>query len=393
MKSDRLTRRSLVGSAVAGGAALALDSGAAAQLGQGTGEAAVASVHARNKQLVWQFMMGTAKGDERRVLERHCHADCRFEIFHPFNTIDGLDAVADKFFATLRSSFPDYEQRMAFVIGGEYEGREMVSTWGHLIGTFDAAWLGIPPTNAPVSLRFGFTAIMREGKIAKAYILLDIVDVMRQAGYYPFRQMPGSAELWPFGPVDTGATALTHDPILGAESLRIIREMQSGLLKPDEIKALNGEYGRHSPHWHEHMNWYGPAGIGSMRGRRSYRNFHGSLFLQAFPDRGGFARVPGGPQDAPGHYVRLGDGRYAVTGGYPSLHGTHTGPEWLGLPPTGRELTMRVADWYRLDADNKIYDNWVMMDIPHIVAQMGMDLFHDLQFFVDRAKPRTRLVN
>jgi hypothetical protein len=52
---------------------------------------------------------------------------------------------------------------------------------------------------------------------------------------------------------------------------------------------------------------------------------------------------------------------------------------------------MRVADWYRLDAENKIVDNWVMMDIPHIVSQMGMDLFHDLEFRVDPSKYRTRL--
>lgn len=51
-----------------------------------------------------------------------------------------------------------------------------------------------------------------------------------------------------------------------------------------------------------------------------------------------------------------------------------------------------MTDWYRLDADGKIYDNWVPIDIPHIVHQMGMDLFHDRKFFVDRAKMDTRLV-
>ena len=346
------------------------------------------SVHAHNKRLLADFLAGMGSGDIRGGLDRHCHADCRFEIFHPFNTIDGLDAAAEKFFGPLRVSFPNLEYRQAFYLGGDYEGREMVSTWGHVHGTFDAPWLGIPATNGLAFLNFGLNAIVRDGKMSKVYILLDIVDVMRQAGHYPFRDSPGTMERWPFPPADTGATALSHDPKLGAESLRIIREMQMGLLKPDEIKA---NVSRHSPHWHEHMNWYGPAGIGSMRGRRSYGNFHGSLFLQAFPDRGGFPREEGGPQDAPGHYIRLGDGRYAVTAGYPSLRGTHTGPEWLGLPPTGRKIELRVADWYRLDNDGKIYDNWVMMDIPHIVHQMGMDLFHDLEHFVDRAKPRKRL--
>lgn len=350
------------------------------------------SVHSANKQLVAQFLARLAEGSERHVLDEFCHEDCRFDIFHPFNTFLGLDGVADKFWLPLRASFPDYEHRTAFVIGGEYEGRAIVSTWGHVMGTFDMSWIGIPATHGITFLRFGFNAIVREGKIAKAYILLDVIDVMRQAGYYPLRKMPGSSEAWPFPPCDTGATASSHDPVRGSETLRIVREMQTGLLTPEEIKALAGKQGRHSPHWHPNMNWCGPAGIGSMRGQRGFRDFHGALFLQAFPDRTGWIREEGGPEDAPGHYLRLGDGLYAVTGGYPSLHGTHLGPEWLGLPPTGRKIDLRVADWYRLDSDGKICDNWVMIDIPHVIHQMGMDLFHDLQFFVDPSKQRERLV-
>ena len=52
---------------------------------------------------------------------------------------------------------------------------------------------------------------------------------------------------------------------------------------------------------------------------------------------------------------------------------------------------MRVADWYRLDDDDKIIDNWVMMDVPHILQQMGLDLFHDLKFRVDRSLLRRPL--
>ena len=168
--------------------------------------------------------------------------------------------------------------------------------------------------------------------------------------------------------------------------------MQTALLTPAQYKAIGDGFNPLHHHWHEDFNWYGPAGVGSMRGVRSYRNAHASLFIQAFPDRSGFKRVEGGPEDAPGHYIRLGDGRFAVTTGYPSLRGTHTGSEWLGMPPTGRKIDLRVADWYRLDEDGKIYDNWVMMDIPYALHQMGLDVFHDLQFFMDRAKPRRRLI-
>jgi predicted ester cyclase len=348
-------------------------------------------LHAANKQLVARFLREMASGDAREVLAAHCQPDCRWELYHPLNGMSGLDEVAAKFWLPLRTAFPDYEQRIACGIAGDYEGRTQVSTLGYLMGNFHEPWLGIPPHGVLAFMRFGFNAIVRDGRIAKAYVQFDTIDVMRQAGFYPFREMPGSPEAWPFPPCDTGASLKLHDGVRGAKSLRIIREMQQGLLKPSEIKELAPKGGRHSPHWHVNMNWYGAAGIGSMRGRANYRNHHGSLFLQAFPDRQGFARDGGVPEDAPGHYVRLGDGQYAVTGGWPSLHATHLGPEWLGLPPTGRRVEMRVADWYRLDDDDKIIDNWVMFDMAHILSQMGYDLFHDLQFRVKRAKDRVPL--
>lgn len=347
--------------------------------------------HAANKHLLARFLAELAEAPEDaipRVLATHCTLDCRFEIFHPFNTLDGLDAAASSFWAPLRHAFPDYEQRLAFVLGGEYEGRAQASSWGHLLGTFDRPWLGIPPTHGLGVLRFGCNAVIRAGRIAKAYILLDIVDVMRQAGFYPFRAMPGSAVDWAFPPCDTGATANGFDPHIGARTLTVVREMQQGLPHPDEIAGLARAPSRHSHHWHRDMNWYGPAGIGSMRGERGFRDYHGALFLQAFPDRSGVAREPGGSEDAPGHYIQLGDGRYAVTGGWPSLVATHLGPEWLGLPPTGRRVEMRVADWYRLDERERIVDNWVMIDVPHIVHQMGLDIFHDLGFTVHRNRAR-----
>ncbi len=345
--------------------------------------------HARNKRLLAEFLADIAVAtDPRTALARHCDPACVWEIFHPFNTCLGNAAAAEVFWQPLRAAFPDYEQRVACLLGGVYEGREQVSSLGHMIGTFDASWLGIPPTRGLVFLRFGINAVVRDGRIVKAYVLLDIVDVMRQAGVYPFRRMPGSPEAWPFPPLDTGATALERAGEAGARTMDIVREMQLGLPRPSEIATLSTAPSRHSHRWHPNMNWYGPAGIGSMRGQRGFRDFHGSLFLQAFPDRSGVPRAPGGAEDAPGHYVQLGDGHYAVTGGWPSLIATHLGPEWLGLPPTGRRVEMRVADWYRVDDAGLIIDNWVMMDIPHIVDQMGLDLFHDLRFIADPARER-----
>ena len=74
-----------------------------------------------------------------------------------------------------------------------------------------------------------------------------------------------------------------------------------------------------------------------------------------------------------GHYVQIGDGRFAGTGGWPSVVATHDGPGWLGLSPTGAEVKMRVMDFYAVD-EGKIRENWVPIDVAHILMQMGRDV-------------------
>lgn len=345
--------------------------------------------HGANKAFVARFLDDLAAApDPAAILARDCHADAVWEVFHPFKTLRGVDAAAASFWGPFKASFPDYEARLQLVLGGKYEGRDWVSAWGHLQGNFARSWLGIPATQQLTYVCFGLQALIVDGRIAKAYVLLDIIDVMRQAGWYPLRRMPGSPEVWPGPPASAGGGIDVADAVKGADTLRIVREMQTGLGQGEELHDLAKARGRHSRHWHDNMNWYGPAGIGSSRGQRAWLDYHGALFIQAFPDRAGIVRDHAGPEDAPGHFVRLGDGRFAVTSGWPSLYGTHTGGQWLGLPPTGRRVEMRVADWYRIDASDKIIDNWVMIDIPHILDQLGLDIFDDLTYLADPTRPR-----
>ncbi|MEM6307735.1 MAG: ester cyclase, partial [Pseudomonadota bacterium] len=133
----------------------------------------------------------------------------------------------------------------------------------------------------------------------------------------------------------------------------------------------------HADYWTDQFMWYGPAGIGTSRGLSGFRAHHQIPFLQAFPDRRGAS-----------HYIRIGDGPIAVTGGWPSVTATHTG-EWLGMAPTGRKIDMRVMDFYRLDASGRIAENWVPMDVIYIALQMGVDLFARLRHIT--GQPRLTL--
>ena len=88
---------------------------------------------------------------------------------------------------------------------------------------------------------------------------------------------------------------------------------------------------------------------------------HREPFLIAFPDRIGG-----------NHYCRIGDGDYAAVGGWPSMTMTHKG-DYLGVPATGKALTLRVMDFYRC-AGGRIMENWVLLDYLDLFQQMGVDL-------------------
>ena len=50
--------------------------------------------------------------------------------------------------------------------------------------------------------------------------------------------------------------------------------------------------------------------------------------------------------------------------------GTHTG-SWLGILPTGRQITIRMAVTYRLAA-GMIAEDWVLVDFLGVLQQLGL---------------------
>ena len=51
----------------------------------------------------------------------------------------------------------------------------------------------------------------------------------------------------------------------------------------------------------------------------------------------------------------------------------HSG-EFMGIAATGKQVEIRYMDFWKV-VDGKITDNWVMVDFPHVMAQLGVDLF------------------
>ncbi|MEJ6709091.1 MAG: ester cyclase, partial [Amylibacter sp.] len=53
---------------------------------------------------------------------------------------------------------------------------------------------------------------------------------------------------------------------------------------------------------------------------------------------------------------------------------THGG-NFMGVKASRKRIEIRYMDFWKV-VDGKIIDNWVMVDFPHILSQLGVDVFN-----------------
>lgn len=301
--------------------------------------------------------------DEKDLFSRHLSEDVIYDVACPVNRLQGREAVIEEFYTPLKRALTNARRRDEIFIGGPNRrapGGHWIASVTHYLGNFDEPLFGVKPSGHLAFLRSGeFYRIEADGRISEAKIIIDLLDLMRQAGRFPLPHMLGTEMLFP-GPA-------THDGILpkdqadGEKTLDLCEAMLADLKAFDpETFTSKGQTGDDG-YWHDDMLWYGPGGIGSNYRWSGFEKDHRAAFLTAFPDR------VGGD-----HYCRIGDGDYAAVSGWPSMTMTHKG-DYLGVPATGKSLTLRVMDFYRC-ANNKIMENWVMLDYLDLFRQMGRDL-------------------
>jgi predicted ester cyclase len=329
-----------------------------------------AEQHAANKRAVvsnLREILSAPVADLADAVASTYSDDARLFAFHPVNEHLGSAAVADALWRPIRESFPDVERRDQIVVAGDYEGGEFVCCYSKLQGTFEDDWLGIPASHGVVSLRCCEINRIEAGKIVAAHVLIDVLDLMHQTGCWPISPSLGAEGAWLSPATQDGVNLDGVDPEAGAKALKIIKAMHAGLFAFDGKDLASMQ---HAQYWTPNFMWYGPAGIGTSRGLRGFEAHHQIPFLRAFPDRSGGR-----------HVANVSDGNYVVTGGWPSVVATHTGPDWLNVGPTGRRIEMRVMDFYRLE-NGLIAENWVPLDICDILRQMGVDVFARLRHLV-----------
>jgi predicted ester cyclase len=296
----------------------------------------------------------------------------------------GIDSLLATLWTPFMAAFPDAERRDLLVVGGAYEGRQYVGMVGHYCATFRRDWLGIPATGRPIWLRYGEVHELRDGRVVQSNCLWDVLDLIRQAGFWPLAPSLGTEGRWSGPLAGDGLNFAAADPAQSAASLAQTLAMHETLFAYDDIaQGRDGLLNMpQKDHWHPQMMWYGPAGIGTTRRLEGFVDHHQLPFRRAFPRPRTQAEKDAVAAErnrmGGGHYIRIGDGRFSVTGGWPSRVDLHAGPGFLGLPATGRTVGMRVMDFYSHDA-GLIRENWVPLDILDLLRQMGVDVLDRLQ--------------
>ncbi|MEM7723658.1 MAG: ester cyclase [Pseudomonadota bacterium] len=284
-------------------------------------------------------------------------AGAAVHLAHPFETMDGPDALFDDALGGLARAFPDLERRNTIVMEGQTEaGAIWVGACGYYCGAFEAPFLDIPPTRRMAAMRFHEFYRIEAGNIVEFQGLWDIPELMMQAGCWPLSPSLGHEWHVP-GPVTQDGLRIEGD---GSRAMRIVMDMLAALKRNNE----GAEAMRLPEFWHEDCSWYGPSGIGTARGIKGFRENHQIPFLGAMPDRRAFV-------DKGGH--AFAEGNYVGFTAWPGMAMTLTGGTWLGIPAANQQLTMRSLDFWRVE-DGKIKENWVLVDLLDVYNQLGVDV-------------------
>jgi predicted ester cyclase len=336
----------------------------------------------QNKAVVWQYWCGSkglgqtgaSSSDHRSILSESLSTEVTWHGFHPLRNLSGLEEVWSKFWEPLLTAIPDLIRRPYIFISGDFEGADWVCGTGDLIGTFIHEWLGIPASGSSVHFRFGEFCKVENGQIVEIRMIVDLTDLIRQAGINLLPPNYGR-NIWPPGPMaGDGILRSPQDPAESEKTLALVEAMIFGGLNKYDGRSQDSQ--GLERFWHPNMVWHGPVGIGSAYGMEEFKKNAQGPIVGAFPDRRGV-----------GHQARIAEGRFAASTGWPSLVGTHQNA-YMDWSPTGGKIGWNIMDFWKREGD-LLLENWVMIDIIGAALQSGVDLMLKLSTSIkDRDKTK-----
>ncbi len=322
-----------------------------------------------SKALVAQYYkeLDSSTGDSiNKVIGNFTSDDYLWRGMHPFYEQHSANDVADVFWKPFRESFAPIQRRQDIFMAGNNQIDDGQSQWvcsmGHMMGLFDTAWLGIPPTGKMVFLRYCEFHRVAGGKIQETALFCDIISVMKQAGLQPLPMQTGAELLTPGPRSHNGLMFEEQDPAESAKTLALMNHMTDDLVgsgmhsDPDELSVT----------WHEDMIWFGPSGIGATYTQERYEKQHQGPFGEHLDEI-----------IFNGHIARFAEGEFGGWFGWANLSMKSTGG-FMGLTGSDVRAEMRVVDIYRRE-DDKLAENWIFIDLLHFLSMQGLDVLGRLK--------------
>lgn len=299
--------------------------------------------------------------------------DAAVRMCHPFGDFVGPKAFATGCYDPLLTAMPDLERReMILLAGCSPDGKEWVACMGNYMGTFVAPFLGIPSTGHLCHMRYHEFFQLEQGRVVEMQAIWDIPELMMQARAWPMGPQLGAYLATPAPMTQDGLTAQGDGSAALAQVQAMLFDLCRHPADPDP-KVMNL-----SAYWHPRCNWYGPTGIGTSRGISGFRHWHQMPFLRAMPDRG---------LDTGGlHSHWIAEGNYTCETGWPNMRLTITQDGWLGIAPAAQPITLRSLDFWRLEG-GLIRENWVLVDLLDMWAQIGVDVLGRMREFNKALSP------
>ena len=151
---------------------------------------------------------------------------------------------------------------------------------------------------------------------------------------------------------EQGYLTRDNDLTKTAETRRTIEAMVDGL--NDHVIDGIGTFFSGS------FRWMGNAGCGTKNGLKEFQDNWQRPFQAAFSEK------------VCTDEARIAEGEWMAAFGRQMAK--HTGT-FMGIQPTGKTVEIRYMDFWKV-RDGKIVDNWVMVDFPHVMRQLGVDPFN-----------------
>ena len=263
-------------------------------------------INQQNKILVWSYWKAMNEGGDFSIVSQTLHPNIIWHGFRPLRHLSGSTQIWSQFWQPLLTAMPDLTRRPYHFIGGHFEGNDWVCGTGDFIGTFAKDWLldqvVIPASGHSVHFRFGEFCKVENEKIVEIPIIVDLPDLVRQAGINLLPPNYGR-DIWTPGPLaGNGVLLEAQDPVETEKSLKLVEEMIFGSLNKYDQKSQDSQ--DLERFWHPHMVWHGPLGIGSAYGLEEFKQNAQGPIVNAFPDRKGV-----------GHQARVAEGFFAASTG------------------------------------------------------------------------------